>query len=655
MPRKGMSNLCFSPGVSSSSSSPPLSHYPSPSHSIMDRTLDISEPIISKWNPDNTTFARVTSLFYENRSEAMDFLRIVKNLQKAMHFLVIEDSSSEKMIRAQNLMEAAMKRLQKEFYQILSMNRAQLDPESVSTRSSRTSTGSSTSEFDYDEDDNRSGVVPDESVSENDDVLSVAMEDLRLIADCMISSGYANECLKIYKIIRKSIVDEGIYRLGVEKFTSSQIHKMDWEALEFRITKWINAVRTAVKTLFDGERILCDYVFATSDNITESCFAEITKEGALILFGFPEKVAKITKKSPEKVFRTLDMYTAISEHWPDIDSIFSSESTVNIKSQAVTSLIKLGEFVRAALNDFESVILKDSSISVVAGGGIHYLTIDVMKYLSLLADYSNVLSDILADSPPSEKKSLPESYFGFSDSDDSPAHPLSQKMVWLIVVLLCKLDAKAKLYNDLSLAYLFLANNLQYVVVKVQTSNLKYILGDEWLMKHENKVKQFASNYERLGWSHVIATLPSNPTAVDTPEKVKEIFKKFNTTFDLAYRKQSVFIIPDNKLRDNIKISIAKKIFSLYREFYNAHRRKVERGRYSRSVVRYAPEDVGHHLSDLFFGNFEMGSYLSIESATSISSSPSPSLSPSPYRLSIPATSISPSPSPSPSRPSISR
>ncbi|KAK4392210.1 Exocyst complex component EXO70H1 [Sesamum angolense] len=630
MPRKGMRSLCFSPKFSSFSSSPP-SRFASPSRfafspsrpsfsdSVMDRTLELAEPIIMKWNPDTTTFARVTSLFYENRREARDFIKTINNLQKAMHFLSTENSSSDKLVRAQSLMQIAMKRLQKEFYQILSMNRAHLDPESVSTRSSRTSTGSSTSDYDDDDDDIR---VANESVSEVEDVSTGAMADLKLIAECMISSGYAKECLKIYKIIRKSIVDEGIYKLGVEKFTSSQIHKMDWEVAELRIKKWLNAVVTAVKTLFNGERILCDYVFASSDSIRESCFTEITREGAMILFGFPENVAKHSKKSPEKVFRVLDMYAAISNNWPEIDSIFSFESTTNIKSQALTSLIKLGEFVRSALNDFESVILKDSSKSPVAGAGIHCLTIDAMNYLSILADYSNILSDILADSPPPAKNLLPESYFGFSDSDESPAPAISLKMAWLVLVLLCKLDTKAKYYKDVSLAYLFLANNLQYVVVKVQTSNLRYLLGDQWLTKHESKVKQFASNYERLGWGHVIDSLPSDPAAPVTHEKVKEYFKKFNTSFDQAHKKQAICVVPDSKLRDHIKVSIARKIFRLYREFYNAHRQTMERERNSISVVRYAPEDVGHHLSDLFFGHVDSGSCSSVESSPSHSKQP---------------------------------
>lgn len=637
-----MRSLCFSPKAGSpnsflskiSSPSRLISSSPSPSRlsfseSVMDRTLEIAEPIITKWNPDTTTFAKFTSLFYENRREARDFIKSVNNLQKAMHFLVTERSSSsasDKLVRAQNLMQIAMKRLQKEFYQLLSMNRAHLDPESVSARSSRTASTARSSLSDYDDDDvdqdddndNDNDEVR-EAITEVEDVSTSVMAELRLIAECMISSGYAKECVKIYKIIRKSIIDEGIYRLGVEKLTSSQFHKMNWESLEMRIKNWLEAVRIAVKTLFNGERILCDEVFGASDSIRESIFTEISKEGAMILFGFPEYVVRHGKKSPqEKVFRALDMYTAISNHWPEIESIFSFDSTSVVRSQAVSALAKLGEYVRTAVAEFETALQKDNSKSPVAGGGVHPLTIEAMNYLSILADYSNVLSDIFIDSPPPTRTSpLPESYFGISDSEESSTPAISLRFAWLILVCMAKLDGKAKLYKDVSLSYLFLANNLQYVVVKVRTSNLKYLLGDEWLSKQEVKVKQFASSYERLAWSHVINTLPEDPSAPMTAEEVRDRFKRFNAAFEQSHRKQSISIVPDSKLRDEIKVSIARKIIPVYREFYNKKRVNLGRGRNLASIVRYTPEDVGHHLSDLFFGTLELESSTSTSVSTS--------------------------------------
>ncbi|KAG5584538.1 hypothetical protein H5410_044972 [Solanum commersonii] len=622
--RIGMREICCS-SKSDSPNSPSTSIFSSPSRfsfspsrpsfsdSVMNRTLEMAEPMIMKWDPNTTNYAKVTSLFYESRGEANDFIKCVYNLQKAMHFHSMENSKSDKLVRAQSLMQVAVKRLQKEFYQILSMNRAHLDPESITTVSSRTSARSSLSEFEDEEEDDRIVVVAGESISEVEDVSNVAMADLRLIAECMISSGYAKECVKIYKVIRKSIIDEAIYRLDVEKLSSSQVHKMDWEVLDLKIKDWLRAADVAVKILFNGERILCDHVFLSNDSIRESCFTEISKDGSMILFSFPEIVAKNCKKSPEKVFRLLDMYTAIAEHWPEIEAIFSSDSESVIRSQALTSHDKLGESIRTALAEFETVLQKESSKTPIAGGGIHHLTVDVMDYVTLLADYSNVLSDILAESPPPAKGSLPESYFGIADTDESPAPAISLRFAWLILILLCKLDGKAKHYKDVSFAYLFLANNLRYIIVKVRSSNLKYLLGESWISKHEEKVKQFASNYERLGWSHVIESLPREPNASMAPQQVKEIFKRFNSSFEQAHRKHSMCVVSDSYLRDELKVSIIEKILPAYREFYNKYRNAIIKERHSAHVVRFSPEDVAHQLSDLFFGPIELERCLSFE------------------------------------------
>lgn len=594
----------FFKSSSPSKATPPSSPIRTFSETIMDENIENAGSLITKWDAESSSYAKITSLFHEDRHEAKQYLTSVRQLQSAMQQLVAQHSASEKIVRAQNLMQMAMKRLQKEFYQILSVNREYLDAESVSVRSSRSSVArSSISDLSEDEseDDFR---VAGESISEVEDVSSIAMADLKAIADCMIASGYGKECLEIYKIVRKSIIDETLYHLGVERLSLSQAQKMDWEVLELKIKTWLSAVKVSVKTLFYGERILCDHVFSASASIRESCFVEISKEAALNLFGFPEIVAKC-KKSSEKTFRTLDLYEAISDLWPEIESIFSYESTAAVRAQAVTSLVKLGEAVRTMLTDFEMAIQKDSSKLTLPGGGIHPLTRYVMNYLSFLTDYSDVLSDIVADWPLSIQSPLPESYFGSPESDDSP---LSVRMAWLILVLLCKLDTKAQLYKDVGLSYLFLANNLQYIVVKVRSSNLKLFLGDDWVEKHESKVKQYAANYERMGWSKVFTSLPENPTAEISPEQARDCFMKFNAAFDEAYRKQTSWVVPDAKLRDEIKVSVAKKLMPAYRDLYEKNRLRLRQLAASESLIRFAPDDLGNYLSDLFHGTGVGGS-----------------------------------------------
>ncbi|KAH0777384.1 hypothetical protein KY290_008795 [Solanum tuberosum] len=601
------------------------------SQTLMEDTINEAGAIIKKWDLDtssSTSYNRVANLFRDYREEALKFLDAVTNLQHGMHFVIKECSSSELLVQAQNLMQTAMKRLQKEMYTILSGNRYFLDSETLSTRSSRQSTRSSVSDEDeHDDEITNTEVSP--RASEVEIVSELVMANLKAIADCMIGAGYGKECVKIYNLNRKSVIDETLYYLGVEKLTSSQIQKMDWEVLEKKTKNWLGAVKIAVSTLFHGEKILCDHVFSASDAIRETCFSEIARESAITLFAFPEMVAKYKKLSLEKMFTVLDLYNSISELWDEIELIFSFSSFEIVKSQAMASLVKLGEATRLMLSEFESAIQKDTS-KAKAGGGVHPLTRYVMNYLVFLGDYSGAFAEIIGDLPLSVQSPLPESYFmsPIPDEDDSPSSSVSVKLAWLVLILLCKLDGKAQLYKDVSLSYLFLANNLNYVVSKVKKSNLKFLLGSDWLSKHEMKIRQYISNYERMGWNKVLTSLPENSTAEMSSPEAREWFFKFNSGFEEAYRVQSSWVIPDPKLRDEVKISLSRKIVSGYRIFYEKYRESLRSGGV-KSVVRFAPDDLQNYLSDLFYGTgqSEQGTtaYGSVSPSVSISTESSPS------------------------------
>ncbi|KAJ6317584.1 hypothetical protein OIU76_013178 [Salix suchowensis] len=562
---------------------------------MAEETVEHAESIITKWDPNSSSITRVTSLFHGNRDEAEDFLTSVRDLRRVMHTLVSEHPASDMLVPSQKLMQMAMARLQKEFYQILAATRDKLDPESVSLRSSDGSRNF--------EDENELGSEEElktagDSISDVERVMAVAMLDLKSIADCMIGSGYSNECVKIYKLIRKSVVDEGLHLLGIEKFRPSQIHKMNREALEHMIKNWIKAVKIAVRTLFNGEKALCDHVFSASQTIKESCFSEIS-EGARNLFKFPVLECK---KLPERIFPLMELYEALSDLQPEVEFIFNSESTSDINLQVVSSLHGLAESIRAVLSDFALTIQNDSSKTLIVGGGIHPLTQKVMNYISSLADYSRILSDIFSDSPPPRNTALPEAYFEIPTFDSSLAPAVSVHLAWLILVLLCKLDRKAEVYKDMTLSYLFLANNLQIVLDKVCTTRLNVLLGEDWVFKLAQKVIQYASNYETMAWGKVFSSLLDINSPPLSPEEAKECFQRFNAAFEEAYKKQASWVVPDMKLRDELKVSIAKELIPAYREFYDTHRMALKMENNFEMFVRFTPDDLENYISALFHG-----------------------------------------------------
>lgn len=98
----------------------------------------------------------------------------------------------------------------------------------------------------------------------------------------------------------------------------------------------------------------------------------------------------------------------------------------------------------------------------------------------------------------------------------------------------CKRDGKSKHYDDVSISYLFLAINLNHVGrllvtrppatnLLIRTFNLQYILGGDWVMRHEANISSWrATSYEQLSSAKVYALPPENPAAAMSPEWRKQ-------------------------------------------------------------------------------------------------------------------------------------
>ncbi|KAM0953616.1 putative exocyst complex component Exo70, cullin repeat-like-containing domain superfamily [Dioscorea sansibarensis] len=551
---------------------------------MMEENINAAELIFSKWDAEKNASAKIKLLFSDDREEAHQFLRAVTELQNAMVFFVNDElggasvSRSHPLVRAQNLMQTAMRRLEREFYKILSANHDQLYPESITTISSVSSISTVSEGGD---DPNEEIRAAGEFISEMERASALAVADLRAIAGAMISAGYGKECVKIYKILRKSIVDEGLYRLGFEKLTVNQVQKLDRETLDLKIRTWISAAKVAVKTLFAGERVLCDQVFGGSESISESCFADVARDAAVQFLGFAELVAK-SKRSPDKLFRILDLYSTISELWPDLESIFSFGSTSAVPSQAQASLQKLRQAARSTVADFEAGIRKDASKSPPPPAGIHPLTRYATNYISSLTDHEATIGEIFADEPLPGKSPSP-----------ATTPPIKWLLLRLLLVLLSKLDSKAGMYRDEAISYLFLANNMWFIVRKAKEGKLGLLLGEEWEALHIEQARQYARDYEKLAWRKPAEAM-TNTSAATAPETMLA----FTATFEETLRTQREYEIEDESFRQEVKAAIAGMLLPGYRVLYRHCSETLSDS--GASVIKFAPDDLISRLSDLF-------------------------------------------------------
>ncbi|KAG6485889.1 exocyst complex component EXO70H1-like [Zingiber officinale] len=398
----------------------------------------------------------------------------------------------------------------------------------------------------------------------------------------MVSAGYSKECVKVYKLLRKSVVDEGLRRLEFDQIApNSHIHKLDWAALEIKIRSWLLAASAAVSILFSGERILLDHVFAGRDSIRESIFGDISGDSAAQFLRFPEAVAK-SKRSMEKMTLLLDLYDTVSELLLEVDSVFSFESTAPVRDQALASLSKRGEAIRTTITDFEAALQTEHLTSPLPGGGVHPLTRRTMEYIAVLADYEPTLTKIFDGSHTAVSLSP-------SIGEHGERLEVARLLAWLMLALLCKLDAKAVTYRDAALSHLFLANNFQYVSNRAQACSLR----EEWAARQAAKARYHAERYEQAAWVKVASAVPAREVS---PEEARERLRLFSAELEAALASQAGWVVEDTGMREEVRDAVRGMVLPAYRSFYESWKATPAVA----SVARFSPKDVGVLIAELF-------------------------------------------------------
>lgn len=577
--------------------------------------FEAAEKVIFRW--DSSSEASRHSLHWEDSPETGEYLAAVDEILNLVEDLSIR-SDPEFVDRAEKAIQLAMSRLEDEFRHILVRNTVPLDAERLygSIRRVSLSFASNDGEIDDDfesfaEEDRDAGHFHERGASLGDDVCvdlidPDAVVELKEIADRMVQSGYEKECVQVYSSVRRDALDECLVILGVEKLSIEEVQRIDWKTMDEKMKKWIQAVKIAVRVLLTGEKKLSDHIFSGSDEIREICFNETAKGCVMQLLNFGEAVA-IGKRSPEKLFRILDMYDALNDAFPDLETLISDEFVVG---EARGVLAGLGDAARGTFTEFENAVQGEASKKPLQSGEIHPLARYVMNYVKLLVDYSATLNTLLMD--------VDEDFDGLhndqglqngdGDGDNRLGcdSAIARRLLLLITTLESNLEEKSRLYEDGAMQYIFLMNNILYIVQKVKDSDLRKLLGDHWIRKRRGLIRQHATSYLRASWSKALSCLKDEGIGGSTSNAskvaLKERFKSFNACFEEIYRIQTAWKVPDSQLREELRISISEKVIPAYRSFMGRFGNQLESGRNSGKYIKYTPDDLENYVLDLFEG-----------------------------------------------------
>ncbi|GAB2262507.1 hypothetical protein Droror1_Dr00003504 [Drosera rotundifolia] len=439
------------------------------------------------------------------------------------------------------------------------------------------------------------------------------------IASAMISAGFETECCQVYSVMRRDAFKEAVHREGFEKISAEEIQKMQWEPLEGHIMTWVKVVKYSTKVLFPREKKLCASVFSNHPSIGQGISINLARAVIILFLNFAEAIA-MTKHSAERLFKLLDIYETLTELISVFDdSFYSKECAIEIRGEISTVRHRLGEAAVGIFSDLENSIRSDVARNPVPSGAVHPLTRYTMNYLRYACDFKDALEQVFSHHQkpdqsneylePQSDKEIPDRNNNDNEKSNQAekATSFAAQLMSVMNLLDANLEAKSRLYKDASLGYIFLMNNGRYILQKIKESTeMHALVGDSWRRKRSSELRTFHKNYQRETWSKVLQCLRHEGLQVNGKVHkpiLKERFKSFNQLFDDIHKTQSTWVVSDEQLQSELRVSISAVMIPAYRSFVARFGQHFTPGRQAEKYIKYQPEDIETVIEELFEGN----------------------------------------------------
>ncbi|KAK7321395.1 hypothetical protein VNO77_32006 [Canavalia gladiata] len=413
----------------------------------------------------------------------------------------------------------------------------------------------------------------------------------------MMAAGFEEECCHVYISCRREFLEECVWKLGLRKLSIEDIDVHMRLSIEFRIRRWIKASNATLGILFPNERRLCDRVFEGFSSAADRSFTEVCREVTNHLLNFANAFP-IPCHSPNLLCSNLKVLETLHDLIQRFESIFCDRYSVSLRNEAIAICKRLGEAIRGFFGELENLICHDPK-AAAPSGGLHPVTRCVMNYLRAASRSRHTLEHVF-ELYQHRLKEYPK----LDDDREPSSSSLSEQMDRIMELLESNLEAKPKIYKHPALRYVFLMNNSRYIVQKAEDSELRTLLGNDWIRRHIAKVRRYRIWYQRSAWKKVLCLLKQDDNLswglTDAEKSMKEKLKLFNMNFEEIYRVQSSWFVLDEQLREEIRISLENILVPAYENFISRFRSVL--GNHADDYIKYGMEDIGTMLKDLFLG-----------------------------------------------------
>lgn len=276
-------------------------------------------------------------------------------------------------------------------------------------------------------------------------------------------------------------------------------------------------------------------------------------------------------------FRLQDFAPVVDELCTRKDGSFSARFE--------NTLHDLRSSIKSGLQLLKTMILDYASEAVPQGGGIHEITKYLMKYIMLLLDHGSSLSIILVS----------DEQEGATSIEGSTLETLQVIVAALMSHLETMLEKESCRYQDAGLQHMFLVNNVHFVLHQVEGSEIRYLLGDDWVLKYRSQLKQYISCFINISWESVMYCFQVKTSKALIFSSLPTL-ERFNLEFERTYQTQKTWKVEHPLLRLNMRKAVSKKLVPTYSSYLENHQNKPPK------LMKYTPEDLEKLLSELFEG-----------------------------------------------------
>ncbi|CAH8357655.1 unnamed protein product [Eruca vesicaria subsp. sativa] len=404
-----------------------------------------------------------------------------------------------------------------------------------------------------------------EMILEEEEALSESnLRDLKAIIKRLDAHTRLTNCVHAYIKNRTRVIQK---RFEIDYYQRKITEADNVHDVEGYIDQWRFDMEIAVKEIYDLESNLCYEVFedvGEEEHVPLHCFGAIaSNSGILQLLRFGSRISKC-KKSPPKLLKLLECFSTMENVRTEFNRLFRGEECSEIRRETRELIRNLVKGVCDIFWELPCQVELQRPNCPLLDGGVPKLVSVVTEYCNKLLGEKNkpVLSKIL------------EIYLGWKN-EKYQEEILTGHMYNILREIALNLDAWSSSKKETALSYIFMMNNHSHFC-GLRETNLGLMMGESWLNAHEQYRDYYAALYVKDSWGKLLSLLHNKSQALSSTspvkrKSIKRTLQAFAKGFDEMYRKQSNWVVEDEKVRWKICEAMVRTVVPRYKSFLQSY------------------------------------------------------------------------------------